>query len=294
MYFESRSLRLHYRRWWVESALGVVVISHGLGEHSGRYRLQARYLNAHGYSVYALDHFGHGLSPGRRGDITNFGDYSADLCRFIRLVRHENPGLSVHLLGHSLGGVIACGSVVSTPGEGVAKECSVDSLVLSAPAFAGCSEPGAVEAGLVRLLAKISPALSLSNRLNERWISSDPEVVEAYRADDLVHDRVTPRWFESYQQARSHLLAQAQSVTVPCLLLLPGDDKLVDATVSRDWFDCLPGRDHQLRVFPGAYHEVLNEPHAAEDALALLVEHLNTHSAPPARGVEARCALAGT
>ncbi|MCK7595652.1 lysophospholipase [Microbulbifer sp. CAU 1566] len=273
MYFESRGIRMHYRRWWVEGANGVVVISHGLGEHSGRYRELARKLNSSGYSVYALDHYGHGQSPGGRGDIDAFSDYSLDLCRFIQLVRFENTGQPLHLLGHSMGGVIACGSVVLPSGD-----CTVESLILSAPAFKGRKEPGAVEVGLIRLLEKLCPRLPLSNRLDTRWISRDPAVVAAYGGDDLVHDRVTPRWFIGYQQFRAQLLAKPAAVEVPCLMLLPGEDRLVDSEVSCTWFDRLQGDTHRLCHFPAAYHEVFNEPGTGDEALALLINHLNAIS----------------
>lgn len=276
MYFESREIRLHYRRWWVESALGVVVVSHGLGEHSGRYRRLAGELNARGYSVYALDHYGHGQSPGRRGDIGDFFDYSRDLCRFVRLARHENPGLSLHLLGHSLGGVIACASV-TYPME----DCNVESLVLSAPAFAGANEPAGVESWALKLMSHICPGLPLSNRLQPRWISRDPEIVEAYRSDDLVHGRITPRWYAGYLQMRNLLLAQPQALEIPCLLLLPEQDMLVDASTSRRWFDRLPGSVHRLCRFPGAYHEIFNEPEDGDRALDMLVGHLNALSRSP-------------
>lgn len=273
MYFESRGFRLHYRRWWVENGLGVVVVSHGLGEHSGRYRAVARELNAHGYSVYALDHFGHGQSPGRRGDIENFSCYSSDLCQFIRAVRHENPHQPLHLLGHSMGAVIACDAVVANE-EGSA----VDSLILSAPAFAGSNEPGALEVSLIRLLARVWPGLSLSNRLQTPSISRDPEVVREYCADDLVHNRVTPRWFLGYREARERLLAHPQAVAVPTLTLLPEGDRLVDPAVSHRWHNQLQGEHHRLRTFAGAYHEILNEPGSGEEALAAVLEHLHLYT----------------
>ena len=273
MYFESRGIRLHYRRWWVESALGVVVVSHGLGEHSGRYRTLARILNGHGYSVYAPDHFGHGQSPGRRGDIPEFSCYATDLRQFIRMVRHENPEQLVHLLGHSMGGVIAC-DIVMSAGE----EEAVDSLILSAPAFAGSKEPGAVEVGLIRLLARVCPRLSLSNRLETADISRDPEVVRAYCSDDLVHDRVTPRWFLGYREARERLLTHPEAIGLPTLTLLPEGDRLVDPAVSRHWQGQLQGAEHQLRTFAGAYHEILNEPEAAEEALVAVLQHLDAHT----------------
>lgn len=276
MYFESRGLRLHYRRWWVENALGVVVVSHGLGEHSGRYRQFASALNASGYSVYALDHCGHGQSPGRRGDIGDFADYSRDLCQFIRVVRHENAGLSLHLLGHSMGGVIACASIESSE-----ENCSVDSLVLSAPAFVGTNEPSGLELRLLSLLGKVCPSLPLSNRLQVQWISRDPDVVDAYRKDDLVHNRITPRWYAGYRQVRERLLAHPEAIEVPCLLLVPEDDKLVDSAASCRWFDGLRGDVHRLCSFPGAYHEIFNEPGDGARALDLLVGHLNALSRRP-------------
>ena len=273
MYFESRGFRLHYRRWWVESALGAVVVSHGLGEHSGRYRATARALNAHGYSVYALDHFGHGQSPGRRGDVDDFSCYSSDLCQFIRAVRHENPDLALHLLGHSMGAIIACDAVVSAEAGS-----AVDSLILSAPAFAGSNEPGAVEVSLIRMLARVCPGLSLSNRLQTAAISRDPEVVREYCADDLVHNRVTPRWFLGYQKTRERILAHPQAIALPTLTLLPEGDRLVDPAVSRQWHDQLQGEHHQLRTFADAYHEVLNEPGSGEEALTAVLEHLHLYT----------------
>ncbi|WGL16614.1 lysophospholipase [Microbulbifer bruguierae] len=271
MYFESRGIRLHYRRWWVENARGVLVVSHGLGEHSGRYRRLARQLNTCGYSVYAADHFGHGQSPGRRGDIEAFEHYSIDLCRFVRLIRHENPGRPVHLLGHSMGAVIACGSV-AFPSEGG----RVESLILSAPAFRGAKEPGVLESSLLRLLGRLFPALSFPNRLDVNGICRDPEIVAAYEADDLVHDRVSPRWFTGYQRCRERLLQKPSAIQVPCLMLLPEGDRLVDPLASRAWFERLEGETHRLSRFPDAYHEVFNEPGVGEEALSLLVAHLNT------------------
>ncbi|WP_066962946.1 alpha/beta hydrolase [Microbulbifer sp. Q7] len=273
MFLESRGVRLHYRRWWVEHALGVVVIAHGLGEHSGRYRHLARALNAHGYSVYALDHAGHGQSEGRRGDIKDFSAYAEDLACCIRLVRHENPDQRIHLLGHSMGGVIACATVARA-----ADGAQVDSLILSAPAFAGKSEPGKLEVGLIRLLAKVSPGLSLPNRLNPSYISRDPGTVQEYCSDDLVHDRVTPRWFLAYRKTRDQLLAHPEAIAIPTLTLLPEGDELVAPDVTRHWQQRLQGAQHRLRVFPGAYHEVFNEPDAAEQALTATLEHLAEHA----------------
>ncbi|SEA49643.1 alpha/beta hydrolase [Microbulbifer marinus] len=268
MEFVTRGNRLHFRRWWVERALGVVVISHGLGEHSGRYRQLARDLNRSGYSVYALDHYGHGLSDGKRGHIDDFAHYSADLHNFIRLVKQDNPGCGLHLLGHSMGGVIATGCAVRHGG--------IDSLVLSAPGFRGATEPGGLELWLLQRLVKLLPSLALPNRLDIRGICRDEAVIAAYQADELVHDRVSLQWFSTFLREREFLYPRLSQITEPCLMLLPEGDRLVDVATSRAWFDRLGSRAKQLHVFPGAYHEVFNEVEEGVRARELLLQHLHS------------------
>ncbi|WP_334079209.1 alpha/beta hydrolase [Microbulbifer sp. M83] len=266
MQFMSHGDQLHFRRWWVEGALGVVVISHGLGEHSGRFRRLARVLNSAGYSVYAPDHYGHGLSAGRRGHIDDFARYSEHLHDFIRIVRRDNPGRPLHLLGHSMGGVIACGCVVRFGG--------VDSLVLSAPGFRGRNEPGALERPLISLLSGLVPKLSLSNRLDPQDLTHDQAVVDDYLADDLVHDRVSMRWFASFLREREFLHANLDRITVPSLLLLPRSDRMVDSDTSLAWFECFGSEEQQVKLFPDAFHEVFNEPEDGPRAVELLLAHL--------------------
>jgi len=278
MYFESRGCRLHYRRWWVEHALGVVVIAHGLGEHSGRYRQLARQLNQIGYSVYALDHYGHGQSPGRRGDIDDFASYSSDFCQFVQLVQRENPERPVHLLGHSMGAVVVAGSVLRGRETGWVEGQRIESLILSAPGFQGAAEPGKWELKLLSVLHRLVPKLTLPNRLNPDWVCRDPAVVKAYLEDDLVHNRISLRWFTSFLRQRALVLQSAASIQTPCLMLLPEGDRLVDPEVSRDWFEQLGSRSRRLCSFPNAYHEVFNEPGVSEQAWAALSAHLSSFS----------------
>jgi len=87
----------------------VVVISHGFNAHSGQYEWVAQQFVSKGLAVYALDHRGRGRSEGERFFVKKFSDYTDDLATFIDMVKAREPGLLVFLLGHSAGGVIACG-----------------------------------------------------------------------------------------------------------------------------------------------------------------------------------------
>lgn len=268
MEFVTRDRRLHFRRWWVEGALGVVVVAHGLGEHSGRYCQLAKFLNRSGFSVYALDHYGHGQSDGVRGHIDDFAHYSEDLHNFTRLVKRDNPGRALHLLGHSMGGVIACGCAIRYGG--------IDSLILSAPGFRGCREPGRLERWLLGHLARIAPRLTFPNRVDPRWLSRDPAVVEAYGADDLVHGRVSTNWFAAFLREREFLRPRLDQITEPCLLLLPEGDRLVDSVTTRRWFDRIGSEAKALHHFPGASHELFNEVEEGPQARDLVLRHLRS------------------
>lgn len=268
MEFLTRDIRLHYRRWWVERALGIVVISHGLGEHSGRYASLARHLNRAGFSVYALDHYGHGLSAGKRGHVEDFSLYCEDLYEFICRVKNGNPDTNLHLLGHSMGAVVACGSAI--------RYDFADSVILSAPGFFGRREPAGLELRLALTLAKLFPRLVLTNRIDAQWLCRDKAVVEAYRSDALTHRGVSLRWFESFLREREFLSVNLGRLQAPCLMLLPESDQLVDTKVSQDWFIRIGSEIKELHCFPDAYHELFNEEEEGRLARELLLGHLNS------------------
>src|SRR5882757_5469839 len=81
----------------------VVVIAHGIGEHSGRYGHVADRLTAAGFAAYALDHRGHGRSSGPRALIDRMDHAVADVDQFVTLAASRHVGRPLNLLGHSMG-----------------------------------------------------------------------------------------------------------------------------------------------------------------------------------------------
>ena len=100
--------RLYYRWWRPDGdAKAHVVLAHGYAEHSGRYGHVAAALTDHGFTVWALDHRGHGQSEGERANIESVETAVADLDEFVDTVRDEVPDGPLFLAGHSMGGLIA-------------------------------------------------------------------------------------------------------------------------------------------------------------------------------------------
>ena len=236
--------------WPLPQARGGVLIVHGLGEHAGRYDRLARWFNARGCAVRAYDQRGHGQSPGPRGVLGHPDDLPADLSVVYADYAHT-LGTAPLLLGHSMGGLVALRAVLD-------ERITPKALVLSSPALRSHASRGLQR--LAATLAHLLPNLPLRNGLDLERLSHDPHVAAAYRADPLCHDRVSPRLADFIFRAGAACIAEATRLDVPTLLLVAGDDALVDAAGSRD-FSAAAARTKQLttRYFAALYHELFNE-----------------------------------
>ena len=260
-------LTLQLQHWPAAGpARGTVQLVHGLGEHAGRYAALAASLNAAGWRVVAHDQRGHGRSQGRRGAIDGPDTLLADLAQVVDAVHQPGPHL---LLGHSLGGLVAARFVAEalapTP---AAWSRPVDGLVLSSPAL----DPGlsAAQKALLALLGRLAPDLALDNGLKPDWLSRDRTVVDAYRADPLVHDRITPRLVRFIVDGGRRVQASAAGWTTPTLLLWAGADRCVAPAGSAAFAAAAPAAVVTAQAFPALFHEIFNEPERDTVVAALL------------------------
>ena len=230
---------------------GCVVLVHGLGEHAGRYDHVAKRLNSWGFAVRGYDQYGHGESGGPRGGLPNDDRLLVDLADVVDATRIRLPdGVPLILLGHSMGGLVV-GRFVAL------KRRPVDALVMSSPAL----DPGlsAVQKLLLAIVPKIAPNLRVGNGLNADYISHDPATIAAYRADPLVHDRISGRLAKFIADGGPATVARAAQWTVPTLLMYAGGDRLVNPAGSRAFAAAAPKAVVTSHCFPEHYHELFNE-----------------------------------
>ncbi len=252
----------------MQSMRGSVVIMHGLGEHSGRYRQLAQFFNDCGLAVRCYDHRGHGRSGGDRGDVIN-GDplvQDAEIVIDDFAARFSRPPF---LFGHSMGGLFAARFAL-------ARLSPLRGLILSSPAL-GVRLSG-LQANLLRCMYKVLPWLAVPTGLPPRYLSHDPGVVAAYKADPLVHGRISARLMHSMLRAIDDCRADAATLSIPTLMQVAGDDRIVDAEGSRHFHAQLTPGLACLHVYDQFYHEVFNEI-ARERPYADLRSWLDTQSA---------------
>jgi alpha-beta hydrolase superfamily lysophospholipase len=240
--------------WEPETApKAILLLVHGAGEHSGRYLHVAEFFVEQGLAVLALDHRGHGHSDGKPGHIDVFDDYLVDLAVFHNEVERRFPGVPIFLLGHSLGGLIACNYLLQQQDRFVG-------CILSGALIKSDLQPGWVQMGVIQLLALLAPRLGVM-QLDASGVSRDAEEVKKYVEDPLVlHGKASARMVRELFAGMGALQAGAAGITLPMLMLHGDADVLTSPDGSRYLHQHISSTDKTLTIYPGLYHEILNEP----------------------------------
>jgi alpha-beta hydrolase superfamily lysophospholipase len=232
-----------------------VLIVHGLGEHSGRYKEMAQRLHTQNFAVRAYDHYGHGQSSGVRGVLPSRRRLVDDLAHIVNFTRRTvGQGLPLILLGHSMGGLVAAHAVALN-------RVRIDGLVLSSPALdAGLNFGRRL---LLAILPTFAPHLRVRNGLDANGLSHDPEVIKAYQHDTLVHDRISARLGRYIADAGPQVVKAAKHWHTPTLLLYAGQDRLVNPQGSVAFAQAAAAQVEQKLVEAQCYaqdfHEIFNE-----------------------------------
>ena len=234
------------RRWRAENPWAVLLIVHGLGEHSGRYEETGRLLAGAGIEVFGFDLLGHGASGGRRADVPSWDAFLEQVAD--NLGRAMGEGRPAVLLGHSLGGLIAASYTRS-------RHRQPDLVALSAPALDAAMPRWKRRAAPV--LGKWAPGLPVPNRIRPHHLSRDPAVGEAYRADPLTTARTRARLGAMIIGQMDKFNRSLDAYSAPTLLLHGDDDPVVPPAVTVR----LGERPSvERKTYPGLRHEIFNEP----------------------------------
>ncbi|MGA7134396.1 MAG: lysophospholipase [Mycobacterium sp.] len=247
-------VRIVYDVWTPDTTpRGVVVLSHGFGEHARRYDHVAQRFGRGALVTYALDHRGHGRSGGKRVLVKDISEYTGDFDTLVGIAGKEHPGVTRVVLGHSMGGGIVFA-------YGVERPDAYDLMVLSGPAVAAQTAVSPPLAWLAKTLGAIVPGLPVQ-QLDAGAVSRDPAVVDAYNTDPLVyHGKVPAGVARALVLVGETMPKRAAALTAPLLVVHGSEDQLIPVDGSRQLVDAVGSSDVELKVYPGLYHEVFNEP----------------------------------
>ena len=269
-------------------AHGILLVSHGLAEHSARYEAFAARLSADGFHVYAHDHRGHGFTTAPdapRGQFAprgGIGRVIEDMraVRDLAVARHS--GLPAVHFGHSMGGLLALAYAEAHPTDidalavwnsnlepGLAGR--VAQMVLAAERMLKGSD---VPSGILPRLTFGAWGKSIPGRRTEfDWLSHDAAEVDAYIADPLCgFDVNVSLWIDifavTFADASAERLARLPK-RLPIHLVGGDEDPATDcgrATLAfAERLKKSRLEDVTTIIYRGMRHETLNESRALRD-----------------------------
>ncbi len=230
-----------------------MIVAHGFGEHGGTYRHVAEALStALDIDVIVVDFRGHGTSPGRRGVVRRYEELIDDLTSVLEWAVQRQPDLPRFLLGHSNGGQVAL-RVALQP------RLPLDGLIISNPALRLALPIPPHKVRLGKLLLKYAPWVTLKGKLRAELLTRDPAFQQEHRNDRLRHNRMSAPLFFGMLEGGEMLIARAAEIRTPTLMIVGGQDPVVDPAAARELFDRLGTEDKTLLLYPKMLHEPLND-----------------------------------
>ena len=263
-------VNLYFQGWQAETEPnGAICLIPGLGEHSGRYVQWAEWLNNAGYSVLSFDLRGHGKSGGQRGHVLSYEEYFRDVDIVLQETNARFPKKTQFLYGHSLGGMIVAEYVLR-------RKPKIVGAIITALSYKSSLAEQKMKVLLVKVLGSVLPKMKIDTGLVPATLSHDPEVVSRYINDPLVHHLSSLGWGKATLASIAWTTDHASDWTLPVLLMHGELDQLGFAQGSRDFANNITG-DCTLKIWPGLFHEIHNEPEK-DQVFAFLRDWLDQHS----------------
>jgi acylglycerol lipase len=243
---------LYFRYWRINEPKLCICIIHGIGEHSGRYEDWANNFNNIGIAVTAIDYRGHGNADGRRGHAKSLNQIYEDIDKLLEESEKHFPNAKKVLYGQSLGGNIVLNYYF------IRKQNSLSGLVITSPWFKLVNPPSSTTLVVVKFLKLFFPFLSVDNGLNINYLSRDHSVVNNYKSDPLVHNKITLKLFlDAYNQGIK-ISNLGYRVNSP-MLLMHGSKDNITSFKSSVLFARDTGKYTNFKGWEGAYHELHND-----------------------------------
>lgn len=244
-----------------------ILISHGFSEHSGWWHHVASTLRDKGISTYVFDHFHHGRSTGRVGDVVDYHKLENGLKLALDkgVVPRRKKGEPLVVLAHSNGALVT----LLAHQDGLIK--NIDGFVMASPLLGLPAKIRWVVQPLFRVLQYILPTMRIPSTSIPWNLTGNRSVWKYYLRDSLRFQSMTPRFFMAMSKAIERARRQVKSLPMPVFFMGGSREKVVDDVISVQWFDGLQAPDKTRKIYPGFKHELFNETRW-EDVLEDMLE----------------------
>jgi len=262
-----------YVRGWepAKQPKALLALAHGLGEHTGRYVHVGKAMTDAGYALVGFDLRGHGKSGGARGHSPSLNAFVQDIRQFFRILVQRYPDIPHFLYGHSIGGLLSLSYAIQY-------KDGLNGVMITGAALRSSLQEQKGKIAMVNLLGSLLPKVTIPSGLDPTTISRDPDVVQKYISDPLVHDKTSLGFGKSALTAIDLCFARAKEFAPPLLIMHGAADKLTYPSGSEDFARLASEKNNDvtLKLWDGLYHEIHNEPEKAE-VFKMMIEWVGKH-----------------
>ena len=249
--FNIYNTEFYGQTWAAKTTKAVVVLVHGMGEHSTRYTSSLiPKLIENEISVVAFDHFGHGKTEGKRGHNPSFYAVLESITKTIEKANELFPEKPIFLYGHSMGGNAVINYTLK-------KEHNLKGVIATSPFLKLAFEPPKIKLAVGKLLQKIAPSITMGNELDATHISREQIEVDKYINDPLIHNKISPNFSLTFIDTGKWAIDNAKKLNSQMFLLHGTDDKIIDYKGTQEFANSTDRAT--LKLYEGGYHELHND-----------------------------------
>ena len=246
---------IFFQQWKVESPRGIVLITHGLGEHSDCYSELAHSLNKDHWDVFSWDLRGHGKSSGKRGYVADFDNFLLDF-KALNKILSQRQLIEINkpkvFFGHSLGGLITLKALIMDDMGALA-------VCLSAPALGLAKCPPRIKTLVAHIAARYLPKITLWNEIHYDQLTSDENHLKSYGNDPLRHEQISPCLYLGMVEGFDYVHEKLPEIRTPLFFQVPGEDTIINSTRCFDLYKKLDPERCKIKLYPNSRHEIFND-----------------------------------
>ncbi len=253
-----KGINIYAQAWWPDTSRykkpsAIILLIHGLGEHSSRYDHVAEFFTQKGIAVLSCDRVGHGKSGGKRGHVSKYAHFYDDIEKLHTEATRRQAGIPIFLYGHSMGGGLVLDYLLNKRYTGI------KGVIATSPMLEAAFEEPKLLLKVARFIRPVYPRFTQNHGLQKEHISKDPLVVQAYITDPLNHTKITVETALGMLDSGQNSLQVVSKVKTPLLLVHGDEDGITSHHATKRFADKATG-DVTLRIWEGGYHELHNDP----------------------------------
>jgi len=263
----SDKKKIYAQKWEAgKKARAGILLIHGLGEHSCRYKEWATELVTQGYSVLTFDFRGHGKSSGKRGAVATYKTYIKDIEKLIEQGKKHFKNIPIFLYGHSLGGNLVVNYVIS-------RRTAFDGIILSSPWFELTNPPSKLKVFITGIIGRIIPGIVVSSGLNPNDMSRILKEVHQYSNDPLIHNKISFKFFREAFEKGKIAKRSMYKINIPMLVFHGSKDNITSCKATREFVSNASNKTTYVEIENG-FHELHNDL-AREKVFDSIISWLN-------------------